>query len=112
MLRQLGAVLLLCGQAQAADYVRCEAMQAAYGRLAAQQKQAGRVVYDNKLEELCPYREPENIKNTGKAMVEQAECRNKGESYRAAHAAREKAEAEYTARLTKVKADYTKEGCL
>ena len=108
MLRQLGAVLLLCGQAQAADYVRCEAMQAAYGRLAAQQKQAGRVVYDNKLEELCPY----TLYTLDKTGLERLKCQNQDSSTQAAHAAREKAEAEYAAKLTQVKADYTKEGCL
>ena len=112
MLKKLGVVLLLCGQAQAADYVKCEAMQATYGRLAAQQYQAGRAAYDNKLDELCPYKEPENVKDTGKVMVERAECKNRTPNPEAAHAAREKAKAEYEAKLTKVKADYTKEGCL
>ena len=104
MLKKLGVVLLLCGQAQAADYVKCEAMQATYGRLAAQQKQAGRAVYDNKLDELCPY----SLNKTG---LERLQCQNQDSSTQAAHAAREKAEAEYAAKLTKVKADYAKEGC-
>ena len=105
MLKKLGVVLLLCGQAQAADYVKCEAMQATYGRLVAQQKQAGRAVYDNKLDELCPY----SLNKTG---LERLQCQNQDSSTQAAHAAREKAEAEYAAKLAKVKADYTKEGCL
>jgi hypothetical protein len=104
-LKKLGVVLLLCGQAQAADYVRCEAMQTAYGRLAAQQKQAGRAAYENKQDELCPY----SLNKTG---VERLQCANQDSSTQAAHAAREKAEAEYAAKLTQVKADYTKEGCL
>jgi hypothetical protein len=108
MLKKLGVVLLLCGQAQAADYVRCEAMQAAYGRLAAQQKQAGRAVYENKLDELCPY----SLYTLDKTGLERLKCQNQDSSTQAAHAAREKAEAEYAAKLTQVKADYTKEGCL
>ena len=98
-------MLLLCGQAQAADYVRCEAMQAANGRLVAQQKQAGNAAYDNKLDEQCPY----TLNKTG---LERLQCANQDSSNQAAHAAREMAEADYTARLTKVKADYAKEGCL
>jgi hypothetical protein len=108
MLRQLGAVLLLCGQVKAADYVRCEAMQTANGRLVAHQKQAGSAAYDNKLNELCPY----TLYTLDKTGLERLKCQNQDSSTQAAHAAREKAEAEYTARLTKVKADYTKEGCL
>ena len=61
-------------------------------------------VYDNKLEELCLY--------AGfKTGLERLQCQNKDNSTQAAHAAREKAEAVYTVKLSKVRADYAKEGC-
>ena len=93
-------MLLLCGQAQAADYVKCEAMQKAHSRLLDEKLRVGWAAYDNKLVELCPYADgPERLRCTTKAVHE------------ASIASVKKVFAEYNARLAKVKADYAKEGC-
>lgn len=104
------AVALLTGPAQAVDYVKCEAIQKAYGRLAYQQKQAGSDAYAAKLSDLCPYPTGATT-DGGQAIVDSYKCRNERPNFQQAHAVREEAMNSFENRLSKIKADYNSEGC-
>lgn len=106
----IAAVVILAGQAQAVDYVKCDAIQKAYGRVVQQQRQAGEDAYHAMQEQLCPY--PRGaVTDGGKAIADSYACKNKFENYQAAHAARSKTEANYQPKLDKIKADYQKLDC-
>jgi hypothetical protein len=93
--------VLLAGQAQAVDYVKCDAIQKAYGRVIAEQKQVGAAAYEAKQQELCGFDYGCRIKEENGVLLNHAK----------AYEAREAAEASFKEKLDAIKADNKKEGC-
>ena len=97
----IAAVVLLASPVQAVDYVKCDAIQKAYTRVAVQQQEAGKVAYEAKQQELCGFDYGCRIKQEKDVMVNHAK----------AYEARMATENSFKDKLDKIKADHQKLDC-
>ena len=106
------AAVLMAGPAMAVDYVKCDSIQKAYGRIKLQQREAKDNAYAATLNRLCPYPEANiNPSLYGAAVVAHYECKNISANFNEARAAMWAAESTYKAKLDKITADYSAADC-
>ncbi|MCP9925895.1 hypothetical protein KBY79_11825 [Synechococcus lacustris C3-12m-Tous] len=111
--------LLVGAPVMAVDYVKCEAIQRAYGRLSSERRETWLSIKNAKLEELCPMQAERRSDNPAVALAEMTRygdmltavriCRDN--NFEKGKELADKETLVYDKKIAKVKADYFAAKC-